>query len=61
MKCKISNWGCPYHACCSDDCKKQQVLKNGCDFGKGLCEIQEQKEKTTDAEKMEILSPSVIN
>lgn len=38
MKCKTSNWGCPYHACMSNECQEKEVIKNGGDFGKGICE-----------------------
>jgi hypothetical protein len=37
MKCRISNWGCIYHACMSDDCQKRYMLENGGDFGPGRC------------------------
>lgn len=37
MKCRISNWGCVYHACMSDDCQKHEVLKHD-DWGEGKCE-----------------------
>lgn len=37
MKCRISNWGCVYHACMSDDCQKHEVLKHQ-DWGDGKCE-----------------------
>lgn len=37
MKCRISNWGCVYHACMSDDCQKHEVLKHD-DCGEGKCE-----------------------
>ncbi len=37
MKCHISQWGCVYHACMSDDCQKKQVLSNGVNWGEGKC------------------------
>lgn len=42
MRCKISAWGCVYHACMSDDCQKHEVLKTQLleDWGPGKCEIQ---------------------
>jgi hypothetical protein len=36
-KCKTSDWGCPYHACMTDDCQKNEVMKNNVDFGNGKC------------------------
>lgn len=38
MKCKTSNWSCPYHACMSNDCQKHEVLQHHPGFGKGYCE-----------------------
>ena len=37
MKCKISDYTCPYHACMSDDCQKLIVLQQGVSFGCGHC------------------------
>lgn len=37
MKCKINAWGCPYHACMSDECQRSEVISNGANFGVGLC------------------------
>jgi hypothetical protein len=36
--CKISEWGCVYHACMTDDCQKKEVKKQNINFGKGKCE-----------------------
>jgi hypothetical protein len=36
--CKISDLGCVYHACLSDHCQKDEVLKHTKCFGKGKCE-----------------------
>lgn len=36
MKCKISSWGCVYHACMSDECQKRFMSKK--QFGNGRCE-----------------------
>lgn len=45
MKCKISNWGCVYHACMSDDCQKKEMKKYKTDFGKGKCYKKQIKKK----------------
>jgi len=37
MKCKRSAWSCPYHACMSDECQRAEVIRNGSNFGVGLC------------------------
>jgi len=37
MKCDTSDYTCVYHACMSDDCQKQEVLKHNNTFGKGNC------------------------
>jgi len=37
IKCKISDFGCVYHACGSDDCQKRHVIKNGIQWGNGNC------------------------
>ena len=37
--CKISSWGCVYHACMTNDCQKDEVLKHTKCFGKGNCEL----------------------
>ena len=37
MKCHISDWCCIYHACMSDDCQKNEVLKHRTDLGIGNC------------------------
>lgn len=37
MKCTISNWACPYHACMSNDCQRSEVLQHHPGFGAGLC------------------------
>jgi hypothetical protein len=52
IKCKTSNWGCPYHACMTDDCQKNEVIKNNVDFGNGRC-----KETTTPAAVQAIAPP----
>lgn len=36
--CKISAWGCPYHACMSDDCQKKVVVSQGVTFGACKCD-----------------------
>jgi hypothetical protein len=51
MKCKISNWGCLYHACLSDDCQKRFVLENGVNYGKGKCEKKMTKDERNKALK----------
>jgi len=33
MKCDINDRGCIYHACMSNDCQKDEVLKHGVDWG----------------------------
>lgn len=38
MKCKISDYTCPYHACMSDDCQRNEVFYNGGNWGNGKCE-----------------------
>lgn len=38
MKCKTSKWSCPYHACMSDDCQREEVMKHHPGFGPGICE-----------------------
>lgn len=38
MKCEISSWTCPYHACGSDECQLSEVLESGSDFGPGNCD-----------------------
>ena len=41
--CKISNWRCLYHACMTDDCQKDEVLKNRITtWGAGKCETEQQ-------------------
>jgi len=47
LKRKCSHWICPYHACMTDDCQKEEVLKHHPEFGKGECEKPEKKEKPT--------------
>ncbi len=37
MKCKRSAWSCPYHACMSDECQRAEVIRNGSNFGVGIC------------------------
>ena len=37
MKCKISSWGCVYHACMSDDCQKRFMIEYA-DYDPGDCE-----------------------
>jgi hypothetical protein len=37
ITCKISDWSCPYHACLSDDCQKQEVVSQGISLGAGKC------------------------
>jgi hypothetical protein len=37
-KCIINNWNCPYHACMSDDCQKEEILKHHPGFGESECE-----------------------
>ena len=36
-KCKKGYYGCPYHACMSNDCQKKIVMDQGIDWGKGYC------------------------
>lgn len=38
VKCKISDWGCVYHACMSDDCQIKNVLNSNVSWGPGNCE-----------------------
>lgn len=38
-KCKISDWGCIYHACMSDHCQKNVMLDQGFNAGPGECEL----------------------
>jgi hypothetical protein len=35
--CKISAWGCVYHACMSDHCQKSEMIKDGTSWGNGRC------------------------
>ena len=49
MKCKTSNHGCAYHACMSNDCQKEEVLKHHPGFGKGKCE-QEKNQPVTNSQ-----------
>jgi hypothetical protein len=37
LPCVNGDWSCVYHACMSDHCQKQQVLKNGANWGPGNC------------------------
>jgi len=37
MKCRISAYTCPYHACMRDDCQKKVVVSQGVSFGVGRC------------------------
>lgn len=39
--CKISDHGCVYHACMSDDCQKEHVLKYNHSLGPGKCDTRE--------------------
>lgn len=48
MKCHISDWGCVYHACMTDDCQKTEVLKNGVNWGRGNCKIKKQTMKISN-------------
>jgi hypothetical protein len=49
MKCKISDCGCVYHACMSNDCQKRfMILYN--DYGKGKCEEIENEKEIIDNE-----------
>jgi hypothetical protein len=42
--CSISDYCCPYHACLSDDCQRQIVLKNNPEgFGPGSCKVKSKK------------------
>jgi hypothetical protein len=36
--CKIKDPSCVYHACMSEHCQKEEVLKHTKCFGKGNCE-----------------------
>ena len=38
VECTHEHWGCPYHACLSDDCQKEVVKELGHDLGAGMCE-----------------------
>jgi len=48
MKCRISNWGCVYHACMSDDCQKFEVMKH-IDSGYGKCHTMAPPDINVDA------------
>lgn len=37
IPCKISDYGCAYHACMSDHCQMREVHANGTDWGTGKC------------------------
>lgn len=37
MKCKTSDSSCPYHACMSNECMKEEAKANGADWGAGFC------------------------
>lgn len=37
MECIKHDPSCPYHACMSDDCQMDEVLKTGNHFGPGKC------------------------
>lgn len=46
MKCRISDWGCVYHACMSNDCQKSEMDKVGKDFyGPANCRKLQKKEE----------------
>lgn len=36
--CHKHAWTCVYHACMTDDCQKDEVMKHNESFGKGKCE-----------------------
>jgi len=36
-ECKNHNWGCPYHACMTDQCQMKEVLSNGVVFSEVEC------------------------
>lgn len=38
MKCTLSDWGCVYHACLTDDCQKQIVISQGFSLGNSKCD-----------------------
>lgn len=41
MKCEISDWGCVYHACMSNECQWLHMNAYGDhDYGPGKCEEQ---------------------
>lgn len=39
VTCVISDPGCVYHACMTDDCQKENVLSNGLNWGTGKCDL----------------------
>jgi hypothetical protein len=40
MICKISDWGCVYHACMSDECQKRFMQDLYLEYGDGNCNKQ---------------------
>lgn len=38
VECPHDHWGCPYHACMSDDCQRAVVKEQGQDLGPAMCE-----------------------
>lgn len=38
MSKKCKKWKCVYHACMSDDCQYDEVIKSGGDFGMTQCD-----------------------
>jgi hypothetical protein len=42
IPCKISNWGCVYHACMSDDCQKRFMPGMVDEYGEGECNEKDQ-------------------
>jgi hypothetical protein len=37
-ECPHEHWGCPYHACLSDDCQRAVVMGQGHDLGSAMCD-----------------------
>lgn len=36
---ECENWACVYHDCMVKSCRKTNMINNGCNFGKGKCEL----------------------
>ena len=45
VECPHDHWGCPYHACMSDDCQRAVVKEQGQDLGPAMCDGKQEEDK----------------